>query len=155
MYHWEFGQTVEEDLPKSQFPSSSVVIAEAKKKFSESSKLCSIAYYSCHKGSVFGSQMPVTSSWLQAICKARSKSHGLGWGGNGQGSVQEGASFTGISGKPRGWEGRKHTNKYISKVRLKSSWWVRVLLSREKSQKLIKSRSLHFFKCKVYVNIIK
>lgn len=70
-----------------------------------------------------------------------------------------GASFTRVSGKPRGREGRKDTNKYISKVRLKSSWRVKVPLSREKSEKLIKSQEFAFFlflfKCNVYVNIIK
>lgn len=47
--HRESGHTVEENLPKPQFLSSSVVMSEVKKKKipPKSSKLCSIAYSSC------------------------------------------------------------------------------------------------------------
>lgn len=75
--------------------------AKKKKKVSESSKLCSIAYSSCSKGAVFGSQMPVTESWLQAVCKAGGKSHQRHRQRSGQ---QE----------PRGWEvGKTHTLVHV------------------------------------------
>lgn len=81
-------------------PSSLLLLSLAKPKkkkiffFSESSKLCSIAYYSCRKGSVFGSRMSGTKSWLQAACRARSQSR------RGQRGVQAGeAHLAGISGE--------------------------------------------------------
>lgn len=97
--------------PSSLLPLLSSV--KLKKKFSERSKLCSIAYYySCQKGSVFGSQMSLTKSWLQAACKARSKSH--------QGKQirvwVEGPSFTRTLGEAMWTGGEKKTqiNKFLN-----------------------------------------
>lgn len=81
--------------------------------FSESSKLYSIAYYSCQKGSVFGSQMSVTKSWLQTCLQSKKQEPPRKTQGSGGGGLLR----RDLRGSQCGPEGRKDTNKYISKLR--------------------------------------
>lgn len=115
----------EENGPKPQFPSSSVVIGEAKKKkksLLKNSKLCRIAYYSCHEGPVFGSSVPVTKSWLQGSLPSKQEPPGKQTRvGVRRGLLRQHPGARGVARRAR-----KDTNKYnfLNEDR-NSSWGVK------------------------------